>query len=210
MNRGATLLAVLALFLTSFPALAYEEARLTPANLVLRVGEAGNVRVNVQHVSGLNNTMWRFVFASDRRDIVTLGGRLDYQYPVWNGTIQVTALAPGTAQIVFRGKVYATVEVVCGSIEPVQAIAPVITAKRGQTVKLAVTTTTEIGRVLQWYAGRIGDTSHPLAASGADLELTPAEAGTHYVWASAKSPCSSSAAEFRIDVLPSRRRAVGR
>ena len=210
MNRRAMLTAVLAFFLTSFSAFAYEEAHLSPASLVLRVGEAADVRVNVQHVSGLNNTMWRFVFSSDRRDIVTLDGRLDYEHPVWSGKIHVMALAPGTAQIVSRGKVYATVEVVCGSIEPVQAIAPVITAKRGETVKLAVTTTSELVRVLQWYAGRIGDTSHPLAASGVDLELTPAEAGTHYVWASSKSPCSSSAAEFRIDVLPSRRRAVGR
>lgn len=210
MNRRALLVAVSALFLTSFPAFAYEEARLSPSRFTLNVGETGDVQVSVHHLSGLNYTMWRFRFGLDSDGVVALDGTLDYQHPVWGGTIHVTALAPGIALIVSGGKVYATVEVVCGSIEPLQAIAPRITAKRGEPVKLSVTTTTEAFRVLQWYSGRIGDTSHPLAASGVDLELTPADAGTHYAWVSAKSPCSSSAAEFRIDVLPSRRRAVGR
>jgi hypothetical protein len=204
------LLLVLALVLVSSSAFAYEEARLSPTSLVLRVGEATDVEVGVHHLSGLNYTMWRFIFSTDREDIVTLDGTLDYQHPVWSGAIHVMALAPGTAQIASGGKVYATVDVVCGPAEPARAIAPVITAKRGEPVKLAVTTTTEAFRVIQWYDGRIGDTSHPLAASGVDLELTPAESGTRYVWASAKSPCSSSAAEFRIDVLSPRRRAVGR
>jgi hypothetical protein len=209
MNRRPLLL-VLALLLVTSSALAYEEARLSPTGLVLRVGEATDVQVGVHHLSGLNYTMWRFVFSTDREDIVTLDGTLDYAHPVWSGAIHVMALAPGTAQIMSGGKVYATVEVVCGQAQPAQAIVPVIIAKRGETVKLAVTTTTDAFRVIQWYDGRIGDTSHPLAANGVDLELTPAEAGTRYVWASAKSPCSSSAAEFRIDVLSARRRAVGR
>jgi hypothetical protein len=213
MNRRALYIAVLAFLLTPFSAFAYEEARLNPTSLVLRVGEASDVEVGVHHLSGLNYTMWGFSFRSDREEVVALDGTLDYAHPVWGGTIHVMALAPGTAQIMAGDKVYATVEVVCTVVQPMQAIAPVITAKKGETLKLSVTTTTEIIRVVQWYAGRTGDTSHPLTASSAnstDLEITPAEAGTHYVWASAKSPCSSSSAEFRIDVLASRRRAVGR
>jgi hypothetical protein len=211
MNRGVLIVVVLALLLTPFSAFAYEEARLSPKNLVLRVGEASDVAVSVHHLSGLNYEMWGFSFRPDRPELVTLAGTLDYAHPVWNGTIHVMALAPGVAQIVSGEKVYATVEVVCSLVQPMQAIAPVITAKKGETVKLSVTTTTEIIRVVQWYAGRTGDTAHPLAASSAnstDLEITPADAGTHYVWASAKSPCSSSSAEFRIDVPASRRRAV--
>jgi hypothetical protein len=208
MNRAARI-ALLALFLTSSSAFAYEEARLTPDAIVLRVGEATDIEVGVHHLSGLNYTMWRFLFGTDREDIVTLDGTLDYQHPVWSGTIHVMALAPGTAQIVSGLKVYATVEVTCGYVEPVRALAPLITAKRGEAVKLAVTTN-EPGRVLTWYAGRVGDISHPLSANGGDLEFTPAGAGTHYVWASAKSPCASSSAEFRIDVLSPRRRAAGR
>lgn len=211
MNRRALSIVVLAFLLTPFSAFAYQEARLNPTSLVLRVGEASDVEVGVRHLSGLNYTMWRFVFCADRPEIVALDGTLDYKHPVWSGTIHVMALAPGTAQIVAGSRVYATVEVVCGLAEPLQAIAPVLTAKKGEPVKLSVTTTTEKIRVVQWYAGRTGDTSHPLTASSAnsaDLEITPTGTGTHYVWASAKSPCSSSAAEFRIEVLPSRRRAV--
>jgi hypothetical protein len=200
-----------ALLLTPFSAFAYEEARLSPESLVLRVGEASDVEVGVHHLSGLNYTMWGFSFRSDREEVVALDGTLDYKHPVWSGTIHVMALAPGTAQIMSGDKVYATVEVVCSFAEPLQAIAPVITAKKGEPVKLSVTTTTEKIRVLQWYAGRTGDTTHLLAASSAnstDLEITPSDAGTHYVWTSAKSPCASSSTEFRIEVLPSRRRAV--
>lgn len=212
MNRRALLLAVLALLLTSFSAFAYEEARLNPTSLVLRVGESSDVWVSVHHLSGLNYTMWGFSFHSDREDIAALDGTLDYAHPVWSGSIHVMALAPGTANIVAGSHVYATVEVVCGLVEPLRALAPVITVKKGETVKLSVTTPPEPGRVMQWYVGRIGDTTRPLAASGtgADLEITPTNPGTHFVWASAKSPCASSTAEFRIDVLASRRRAVGR
>lgn len=212
MNRCPWFVAAAALLLTSFSAFAYEEARLNPTSLVLRVGESSDVAVSVHHLSGLNYTMWGFSFHSDREDIAALDGTLHYAHPVWSGSIQVMALAPGTAQIMSGGRVYAAVEVVCSHVEPLRALAPVITAKKGETVKLSVTTPPEPGRVMQWYAGRVGDTTHPLAASGtgADLELTPTNAGTHYVWASANSPCSSSTAEFRIDVLASRRRAVGR
>ena len=213
MNRRALFIAGLALFLAPFRAFAYEEARLNPTSLVLQVGESSDISVSVHHVSGLNYTMWHFLFSPDREDVVALDGILDYQHPVWSGMIHVMALAPGTAQIMSGKTVYATVEVVCGFAEPLQAVTPVITAKKGEPVKLSVTTSTEKIRVLQWYAGRTGDTSHPLAASSAhstDLEITPAEAGTHYVWTSAKSPCASSTAEFRIEVLPSRRRAAGR
>ncbi len=210
MKHAALLPAVLAAFLTTFSAFAYEEARLTPDSLVLHVGEWADVRVAVHHVSGLNMTMYGFHFSSDRRDIAMLDGTLDYVHPVRSGMIHVMALAPGITEIVAGGRVYATVEVVCGFTEPVRAVAPVVTAKKGDTVKLAVTSPEDPLRVLRWYEGRVGDYSRPLPTEGTDLELTPTEAGTHYAWASAKSPCSSSSAEFRIEVLPSRRRAVGR
>jgi len=210
MIRPAMRFTLLALVLAAPSAFAFEVAYLTPDSIVLRVGEAADIGVSVHHVSGLNYEMWGFTFAADREDIVTLDGTLHYAHPVWSGTIHVMALAPGTVQIMSGNKPYATVEVTCGYIEPLRALTPEIIAKRGEPVKLSVTTINEPGRVLTWYAGRVGDTSHPLAANSFDLEITPPGAGTHYVWASAKSPCASSTAEFRIDVLSPRRRAAGR
>jgi hypothetical protein len=52
--------------------------------------------------------------------------------------------------------------------------------------------------------------SQPLASKSVDLDVTPPGVGTHYIWASAKSQCASSSAEFRIDVVSPRRQAVRR
>lgn len=210
MKRRDLLFALLALLVMSPSAFAHQEARLTPNMTGVRVGETRDIDVGVHHLSGMNITMWRFVFGTTRPDLVSLAGVLDYQHPVWSGTIHVTGLAPGTAEIVSGGRLYAVVEVTCGFVEPVSAIAPVIAAKKGEPVKLAVTTSTETGRVLQWYAGRAGDTSRPLASTGDELTITPPAAGTHYVWVSAQSACAASSAEFRIDVVNPRRRSVGR
>jgi hypothetical protein len=209
MKRLDLLFALLALFLVPSSAFAHQEARLNPSITSVRVGETRNIEVGIHHMSGLNITMWRFVFHTPQPNLISLAGIVDYQHPVWSGTIHVTGLAPGTAEIVSGSRLYAVVEVTCGFVEPVSAIAPVIAAKKGEPVKLAVTASTETGRVLQWYAGRDGDTSRPLASAGDDLTITPPAAGTHYVWVSAQSACAASSAEFRIDVANPRRRAAG-
>jgi hypothetical protein len=207
-RRGLPAL-IVALALSS-SAFAYEEAQIEPAYQRLYVGETYEFRVRVRHVSGLNYTMWRFVFEPDRFGTVDLKGTLDYAHPIWNGEFYATALTPGTVDIVSYGKSYAKIEVVCPFIEPVQPIVPAFTAKSGESVKLAITTPQDFGRALQWYEGRVGDTSKPIdRASGADLEVISTKPGIRYVWVSSKSPCASSNAEFRIDVLSPRRRAVG-
>lgn len=204
-------LALLLLLLTPSSAFAYQEARLSPESIRMHVGESADVHVRVHHISGFNYTMWRFAFNTDRANIITLDGTLDYQHPIWSGTIHVTALAPGTAYIVSGGRQYTYVEVVCGFVEPIKAVAPVIVAKKGEPVKLSVAAPVETGRVLRWYSGRVGDTSKPLKSpNGFDVSVTPDATGTHYVWASSTSPCATSSAEFRIDVPVQRRRAVGR
>jgi hypothetical protein len=210
MMRRATLRVLLVLALTSVPAFAYEEARLDPDRIRIRVGESADIRVGVHHVSGFNYTMWRFYFSPDRDDLIRLNGTVDYAYPNWGGTMHVQGLAPGMAEIWSGGRRYATVEVTCAHVESVQPLSPSLTAKKGEPVRLGVIASDDPARVLQWYAGRIGDSSHPLAASAVDLEITLKEAGTHYFWVSANSTCSSSSAEFRVDVISPRRRAVGR
>ncbi|MFL6244720.1 MAG: hypothetical protein ACJ74H_01755 [Thermoanaerobaculia bacterium] len=203
--------AVLALLLSASSAFAFEVAQVSTERLVLRVGETADIGVAVHHVSGLNYTMWRFIFSSDREDVAALDGTLDYQHPVWSGKIHVMARAPGIAQIVSNGKTYTTVEVVCGFVDPIKAVASAVVAKKGEPVKLSLAAAFETGRVLNWYAGRVGDTSHPLVSpNGFDVTVTPAAPGTHYVWVLSTSPCATSSTEFRIDVPAPRRHAVGR
>jgi hypothetical protein len=64
--------------------------------------------------------------------------------------------------------------------------------------------------VYQWYRGRAGDVTHPLDATGAEFTFTPDAYGPAYVWVAATTVCSSSTAEFRVDVPLVRRRAVRR
>lgn len=199
----------IALAITTSTAFAYEEPRLDPAVMEIFVGQTAEVGVRVFHLSGLNYTMWRYSFTTDRPDAVHLGGRLEYEHPVWNGTIEVTGLAPGTAALIAGGRLWGTVHVRCGYVEPLQAASPVVIAKKGEPVRLSIIAPSEPGRVLQWYAGRKDDTSHPLAANFTDLEIPSLEPGTHYVWISSTSPCATSSTEFRIDVQVPRRRAAG-
>lgn len=208
MNRRKMLLSAFTLLLVASPAFAYDEAVLSPDHLALRVGEKGTIGVRVEHRSGLNYTMWGFDFRTNNPDAVELEGELSYRHPNRSGEIYVRALAPGLARIISGGKTYAIVEVSCGVVEPVKQIVPVITAKKGERVTLAVTSGNEANRSLRWYAGRVGDRSRLLAADVMDVPFTPTAPGTHYVWVAANSPCAESSAEFRIDVPSSRQRAV--
>lgn len=205
MNRTVVVLAAL-LFAAS--AFAYEEAVLSPDRLTLRVGERGTIGVVVYHRSGLNYTMWGFDFRTNNPDAIELEGELSYRHPDRHGEIYVRALAPGLARIISGGRTYAIVEVSCGVVEPVKQVAPVVIAKTGERVMLAVTAGSEANRSLRWYQGRVGDKSRLLAADVMDVAFTPAAPGTHYVWVAANSPCAESSAEFRIDVPSSRQRAV--
>ena len=198
--------AVLVSFLFATSAFAYAEAVLAPADSTLRVGDLSEVGVAVHHVSGLNITMWGFNFSTDRPDLIQLSGRTEYSYPDWTGTIVVRGLAPGVARIFSGNREYARITVSCFSEEPVRALTPVLTVKKGEPVRLSVAATAA-GRTLLWYSGRIGDISHPLAGTGVDLDVTPSIGGTQYVWVLAYTLCSTSSTEFRLDVTVPRRRA---
>ena len=206
MRRLLVLLLISSLAAAS--ALAYEEPRLTPEYLVINVGETKPVDVRILHLSGLNYTMWRFVFHSSDESVMFTSG--EFSHPRWNGTIYVEARAPGVADIIAGGRSWGRVQVFCTVEEPIAALNPHERISRNGTVRLSVTSTAA-GRVLQWYSGRAGDTSHPLPGTTPDYLFTASAPGTHYVWASARTPCSTSTAEFRIDVTQQpRRRSVGR
>jgi hypothetical protein len=203
LKRLAVLIASL---LVAASAFAYEEAVLSPAEPTIYVGGWSDIGVQVHHVSGLNYMMWGFTFTTDRPDVIDLAGTLHYEYPNWSGTILVRGRAPGVATIFSGTKEYAHVTVRCLGEEPVRALTPVVTVKKGEPVRLSVSSTAA-GRALLWYSGRIGDISHPLAGSGVDLDVTPTVGGTQYVWVLAYTVCSSSSTEFRLDVTVPRRRA---
>lgn len=103
------------------------------------------------------------------------------------------------------------IHVVCAAEPSVIAAKPVIAALQGQAVFVQAITPVANRAVFLWYSGRIGDNSHPITDGGAgpELRLMASTAGTSYVWVVARTPCSESMAEFRIDVAPLRRRSVG-
>jgi hypothetical protein len=188
-------------------ALAYEEPRLYPERLVVKVGETATVNVHIVHVSGLDYMMWAYSFGSSDETVMETSG--EFKHPRRRGEIRVEARAPGVANIMAAGKAWGRVEVVCGEEAPIAAVEPQHTIRRRESVQLSVVSPAA-GSVLQWYDGRVGDTSQPLPATGSDYVFTSNVLGAHYVWVLATTPCSTSTAEFRVDVTQPRRRAVGR
>jgi hypothetical protein len=127
--------------------------------------------------------------------------------------VQIVAVGPGTAAIRSEeqngfGPAYVRIAVVCGAEPPVRAAAAVVQAHIGQAVAIAAASDIANRSQFTWYLGREGDRSHPLAATGPQIELTPTAYGTQYVWVSAMTPCSASSAEIRVDVAQPRHRAA--
>jgi len=121
----------------------------------------------------------------------------------------ITGISPGDTVVPKEtGGYYLKIHVVCGTELPVRAEQPIIAARTGQAVQLRALSEIAQRTTFLWYAGRIGDTSQLLAIGGTELTFTPLTSPKQYVWVSAITPCSSTAAEFEIDVPPARSRAV--
>ena len=127
--------------------------------------------------------------------------------------VEIVATGPGYAAIRREnengslGQAFVQITVTCGPEPAVRAMAPLLHARAGDAVTLQAYS--EIGdrSRFAWYAGRQGDTSHPLAATGPQIVIVPRTVGPNFVWVNATTPCSASTAEFRIDV-PARIRAA--
>jgi hypothetical protein len=106
---------------------------------------------------------------------------------------------------------YVRIHVDCAPEAWVIAVRPFIVATQGQEVTLQAISATPANTVFQWFAGRLGDVSHPITEDGAgpELSLITRTPGTNYMWVVAHTPCTDSTAEFRIDVAPIRRRSSG-
>jgi hypothetical protein len=182
--------------------------------VTVRTGEQIKVPVHAAW-SGLDTTFtqYHFEFFSADENVAFVEGVL--QNPNPDGFVTITGIGPGDTSIRIRQSAdwsWLTIHVECG-IEPgVIAAKPVIAATQGHTVSLQAITALASHAVFLWYSGRIGDDSHPItnSAAGSELRLTTETAGTRYVWVVARTPCSDSMAEFRIDVAPLRRRSAGR
>jgi hypothetical protein len=180
--------------------------------VTVSIGERIDVPVHAAW-SGLlvswNYYHWEFISADER--IAKVAGVL--QSPDTDGTISVTGVEAGdtSARIAPQGDwPWLIVHVVCGFEPPVIPAKPVITSLQGQVVSIQAITPVAPRAVFQWYAGRIGDHSHPITVGGGpELRLLTDTVGANYVWVVVRTPCSESKAEFRIDVAPIRRRSTG-
>lgn len=122
--------------------------------------------------------------------------------------LEVRGVSPGNTGIPGPGGYYVRIKVVCGVEAPVIAEEAVIHARAGAAVPLRALAAAAERTTFQWYAGRSGDTSHPLAGGGTEVTYTPTASPKQYVWVLATTACTSSAAEFEIDVPTARTRAA--
>jgi len=205
------LLLVGALLLVASSALAW--IPLFPVKEVtVRTGDQIKVPVHAAW-SGLDTsfTQYHFEFFSADESVAVVEGVL--QNPNPDGFITITGIAPGDTSVRVRqnaGWSWLTIHVECGIEPAVVAAKRVIAAAQGQTVSLQAITSPSTSAVFLWYFGRIGDDSHRITdGAGPELRLMAETAGTRYVWVMARTPCSASAAEFRLDVAPLRRRSAG-
>src|SRR5258708_7519091 len=175
----------------------------TPADVHLVVGQTINVQVQVQF-SGLLpnvNDPVNESFASDNDQVATAFVIVQDKQ---RHNVQITAMGPGTAAIRsvvphgFGNWAWVHITVDCGVEQPIRPVSAVLNGSIGKPVTIAVVSNLE-QTVFAWYLGRNGDRSHPLDTSGSVIAFTPNAYGSHYVWGTATSACSASAAACRVD-----------
>lgn len=131
--------------------------------------------------------------------------------------VTISGIGPGTTAIrdvLPSGQVagypsWVIIHVTCGAEPAVQPAARILSTRSGRPVTLSAVSQFPDRTTFTWYLGRIGDGSKRLDANGPQMTFTPTAAGTQYVWVSAMTACSTSAAEFVIEVSSSRHRAAG-
>lgn len=203
-----SMMALLAVVLGNWPGwFAQPEVR----SVRILVGQTVRVRVNAYQMYLSGGMEFRpLTFKSGNRRIIEVKGKMPV--PETN-YISITGMRPGKAQALMvwaddsiRGAVEATV--VCGKEPAIQAAQPQQTMKIGMPVTLRAETRIAERTTFTWYRGLIGDMSMPLAASGPELELTANEPGMQHAWVMATTPCSSSTAQFEINVAAPKRRSA--
>lgn len=183
-------------------------------NVHVVVGDTAIVLVHAQW-SGLvdygNGVHW--TFASSNPTVAEASVSMEGPSEV---PMRIVGVSPGRAFIVQAGgnglgsTAYVTIDVSCGAESPIAAATPAVQGTRGVPMTLIATSQIANRSAFHWYVGRIGDTSHPLDNYGAHAVYVPDAYGVQHVWVQATTPCSTSTAEFTIDVPLPRSRAVRR
>lgn len=199
-------------FLAAAPLFAGKVPSFYPQNVLVRVGETVEITARAAH-SGLTTmpTPWDWSFGSTDDQVAVIEGSL--HDPQTETTIRITGISEGIASIVTYGSgvgAMGLITVICGDSVPVRAERPVIAAKPSEKVTLHAVAQPmpDPLTTFKWYAGRLADTTHPLQGNASELHVTAGAPGTYYYWVVVTTPCSSSVAEFRVDVLPARVRAA--
>ena len=130
--------------------------------------------------------------------------------------VTITGIGPGVTairEVLPSGALagfpsYVIIHVTCGAEAPVMPATEVVSTRVNKPAMLTALSQFPDRTAFTWFAGHVGDTSKPIGASGPQIIVTPSAAGRQYVWVSALTTCSTSAAEFAIDVSPSRHRAA--
>ncbi|HEX6088093.1 MAG TPA: hypothetical protein VF266_26420 [Thermoanaerobaculia bacterium] len=177
----------------------------------IKVGETLRVRIDAAYVPMSGGMEFRpLVFESSNERIIEVTGKMplpvtDFMY--------VTGLRPGRAQALLldrNGVRSGVVEVtvVCGREPEIQAATPSLSAKIGMPVLLRAETPIAERTTFTWYRGLVGDMSEPLAASGPEFLFASNDPGVQHAWVMATTPCSSSTAQFAVDVVAPKRRSA--
>ncbi|MEO8380080.1 MAG: hypothetical protein ABI779_10495 [Acidobacteriota bacterium] len=194
------------LLLLTVPASASWHPEVSPTSVRLAVGQTATLRASVWW-SGLWVLPWTdFVFDTADHHVAVASGRMTSSFPI---DVTITGIGPGTTVVTVNSipPTHTVVEVVCGLEDPVRPAAANVVAPRAEPVTLEVVSSIAHRQTFTWYRGHQGDQSSPIAGSGPSLTFTP-QAAREFVWVQATTPCSTSAAEFTVDVPLSRRRSV--
>jgi hypothetical protein len=204
--------AFVAIVLVAVPLSASWWPRWSAESIELVVGQTGVVQVQA-HWSGLvdygNGIHW--TFRSDTPAVAGAWVRVEDEQ-VYD--VPIIALSPGYAVIreqttsgALIDPSWVTIHVICGDEQPIRAAATELRGRIREPLALGVLSEIAARTQFTWYLGRKGDITHRLPDTGPRIAFTPSAYGTQYVWVSARTTCSESTAEFRIDV-PARVRAV--
>ena len=176
-----------------------------PTYLRLEVGETRMAHVRAIW-SGVLAVPWKdWVFDTTKRTVAVTSGRMTSSMPY---DVSVTGTGPGFTYLKitsFPGE-YTFIEVVCGKEDPIHPAEARVVGAPGKPVTLEAVTPIAHRTTFTWYRGHVGDQSSPIAGSGPELSFIP-QGRTESVWVLATTPCSSSTAEFLVEV-PVKRRAV--
>jgi hypothetical protein len=179
-----------------------------PESVRLEIGETRTVTIWGRW-SGWMIVPWtNWTFDTTDRNIATADGLMTSSQP---HQVSITGVAPGKVYLKVSDftPTYATIDVACGVEDPIHAADPLVVATVGRPVTLKAITPIAHRTSFTWYLGRMSDQSSPLNASGSELSFTPI-AGTQYVWVVARTVCSFSLAEFRVEGRSARQRTVRR